>query len=77
MRKKHRFSNHGLPGLGFDLATWNANTLVHEARLSMYEAITPPDPHTGAVIAFGIAYETAILGWLKSLDQLRVTSSPQ
>jgi DNA-binding PadR family transcriptional regulator len=49
----------------------------HEARLSMYEAITPPDPHTGAVIAFGIAYETAILGWLKSLDQLRVTSSPQ
>src|ERR1700687_5439790 len=22
-----------LPGLGFDLATWNANTLVHEAPL--------------------------------------------
>jgi DNA-binding PadR family transcriptional regulator len=48
----------------------------HEARLSMYETITPPDPYTGAVVAFGIAYERAIVEWLKSLDQLPVPSNP-
>jgi DNA-binding PadR family transcriptional regulator len=40
----------------------------HEARLSMYEAIRPPDAHTGAVVAFGIAYERAIIGWLQSIE---------
>jgi DNA-binding PadR family transcriptional regulator len=37
----------------------------HEERLRMYEGIAPSDPHTGAVVAFGIAYEKAVMDWLE------------
>jgi DNA-binding PadR family transcriptional regulator len=39
----------------------------HEERLRAYESITPSDAHIGAVLAFGIAYERAILDWLAEL----------
>ncbi|TML91327.1 MAG: hypothetical protein E6G06_09665 [Actinobacteria bacterium] len=45
----------------------------HEQRLDLYRAVAAhvpaADPHTAAVVAFGLAYEQAILGWL---DDLRV-----
>ncbi len=44
-----------------------ANREDHERRLRLYERTTPADPHTGAVLTFGIAYEKAVLGWLDSL----------
>lgn len=46
----------------------------HEQRLTEYRALADafadteaPDPHIGAVIDFGIAYERAFLEWLESL----------
>jgi DNA-binding PadR family transcriptional regulator len=45
----------------------------HEQRLALYEGIVAPDPHTGAVLAFGVAYERAVLGWL---DDLRRPPAP-
>jgi DNA-binding PadR family transcriptional regulator len=46
-----------------------SNRKVHEERLAHYESITPSDRHTGAVLAFGIAYEKAVMGWID--DQIR------
>jgi DNA-binding PadR family transcriptional regulator len=40
----------------------------HEERLALYEGLTAPDADTGAVIAFGVAYEQAVLGWLEHLE---------
>ena len=39
----------------------------HEQRLGLYERILAPDDHVGAVVAFGIAYERAVLDWLDDL----------
>ena len=43
----------------------------HEQRLHLYGAVAgrvpPGDPHTGAVVGFGLAYEEAVLGWLDDL----------
>jgi DNA-binding PadR family transcriptional regulator len=44
-----------------------ASRADHEQRLRLYEGLTAPDPGTAAVIAFGVAYETAVLGWLDDL----------
>jgi DNA-binding PadR family transcriptional regulator len=41
----------------------------HEERLRLYEGAIPKDPHTDAVVAFGVAYERAVLGWLATLPQ--------
>jgi DNA-binding PadR family transcriptional regulator len=50
----------------------DANRAVHEERLALYEDITPSDEHTGAVLAFGVAYERAVIGWI---DDLKGTTS--
>jgi DNA-binding PadR family transcriptional regulator len=39
----------------------------HEERLRLYESVSASDHHVGAVVAFGIAYERAVLEWLDSL----------
>jgi DNA-binding PadR family transcriptional regulator len=41
----------------------------HARRLRLYESVTDAidDPHTAAVVAFGIAYERAVLAWLDGL----------
>jgi DNA-binding PadR family transcriptional regulator len=39
----------------------------HEERLRLYERVSAPDDHVSAVVAFGIAYERAVLEWLDSL----------
>jgi DNA-binding PadR family transcriptional regulator len=39
----------------------------HEQRLGLYEHISASDDHVGAVVAFGIAYERAVLEWLDGL----------
>jgi len=50
-----------------------SNREVHEARLRHYEAVTAVtavtavDDHTGAVVAFGIAYEKAVMAWIDDL----------
>jgi DNA-binding PadR family transcriptional regulator len=47
-----------------------AKRAEHEARLTMYTALAehpPEDPHTAAVIDFGVRYEAAILDWLADL----------
>ena len=50
----------------------------HDERLRLYESIGAEDPHTAAVVAFGIAYETAVLGWLADLPRaLRLSTRPQ
>ena len=36
----------------------------HAERLRVYEHLEAPDPHTASVVAFGVAYERAVLGWL-------------
>jgi DNA-binding PadR family transcriptional regulator len=41
----------------------------HEERLALYETISTTDPFTAAVVAFGIAYERAVLGWLRALPK--------
>ena len=45
-----------------------SNRQVHDARLAHYESITPADPHTAAVLGFGIAYEKAVIGWIDTLQ---------
>lgn len=44
----------------------------HEQRLALYKTLEPTvgnnDPHRGAVLRFGIAYEQAVIGWLDELD---------
>ena len=45
-----------------------ASRADHAQRLRLYERVAAPDPGTAAVVAFGVAYETAVLGWL---DELR------
>jgi DNA-binding PadR family transcriptional regulator len=44
-----------------------ASRADHERRLRLYERVAAPDPGTAAVVAFGVAYETAVLGWLDDL----------
>ena len=41
----------------------------HEQRLRLYEHLSAPDSDVGAVLAFGIAYERAVLEWLEGLEQ--------
>jgi DNA-binding PadR family transcriptional regulator len=43
----------------------------HEQRLHLYERIATPDAGTAAVVAFGVAYETAVLGWIDDLRRRR------
>ena len=45
----------------------DASRADHERRLALYERIAAPDAHTGAVLAFGVAYERAVLAWLDDL----------
>ncbi len=45
-----------------------SNRRVHEARLAHYEGIAASDPHTAAVLGFGIAYEKAVIGWIDGLQ---------
>ena len=47
-----------------------SNRQVHEARLAHYEGITPADPHTAAVLGFGIAYEKAVIAWIDGLQAM-------
>ena len=53
----------------------DASRREHEQRLHLYRAVAarvgPDDPHTGAVVGFGVAYEQAVLGWL---DDLRASA---
>jgi DNA-binding PadR family transcriptional regulator len=48
-----------------------ASRREHEQRLHLYQAVAkrlaPDDPHTGAVVDFGIAYEQAVVGWLDNM----------
>jgi DNA-binding PadR family transcriptional regulator len=44
-----------------------ANRTDHQQRLDLYRSLAPSDPHTSAVVAFGVAYEEAVIGWLDSL----------
>jgi DNA-binding PadR family transcriptional regulator len=39
----------------------------HTERLRLYESVRSDDVHTRAVLAFGVAYERAVLGWLSEL----------
>ncbi len=39
----------------------------HGERLRHYEELEAPDEHTSSVVAFGIAYERAVLAWLDHL----------
>jgi DNA-binding PadR family transcriptional regulator len=45
-----------------------AERLDHAERLDLYQGINAPDRNTAAVVAFGIAYERAVLGWLADLE---------
>jgi DNA-binding PadR family transcriptional regulator len=49
----------------------DANRREHEKRLRLYrkvaERVPPDDPHTGAVVGFGLAYEQAVVAWLDDL----------
>jgi DNA-binding PadR family transcriptional regulator len=49
----------------------------HERRLALYESVErslgADDPNRRAVVRFGIAYETAVLGWLR---ELHATTGP-
>ena len=47
----------------------DASRADHEQRLRLYERIAAPDEGTAAVVAFGVAYETAVLGWLDELHR--------
>jgi DNA-binding PadR family transcriptional regulator len=60
----------------------DSNRQVHEARLRHYEAISATDEHTGAVLAFGVAYEKAVIAWIDDLltkptTSCRGTSTPR
>ncbi|MGA2521015.1 MAG: PadR family transcriptional regulator [Acidimicrobiales bacterium] len=49
----------------------------HAERLHLYSSITAPDPHTEAVIAFGIAYERAVVQWLADMaDRFTAPDAP-
>jgi DNA-binding PadR family transcriptional regulator len=50
----------------------DTNRVVHEKRLRHYQSITATDRHTGAVLAFGVAYEKAVIEWIDDL-----TSGPR
>jgi DNA-binding PadR family transcriptional regulator len=43
------------------------NRADHQERLQLYRSLPSTDPHTNAVLAFGIAYEEAVVGWLDAL----------
>ncbi len=45
----------------------DSNRKVHAARLRHYTSITATDEHTGAVLAFGVAYEKAVIAWIDDL----------
>ena len=45
-----------------------AERLDHAQRLELYQGINAPDRNTAGVVAFGIAYERAVLGWLAELE---------
>jgi DNA-binding PadR family transcriptional regulator len=45
----------------------DASRHEHDQRLRFYQSISAPEPEIGAVIAFGIAYESAVLEWLDGL----------
>jgi DNA-binding PadR family transcriptional regulator len=50
-----------------------ASEAEHEERLRLYKGIAASDRYVEAVVSFGIAYETAILEWLRTLPkQLRL-----
>jgi DNA-binding PadR family transcriptional regulator len=51
-----------------------ASRADHEQRLRLYERLAAPDAGTAAVVAFGVAYETAVLGWLDDLRRRFVTA---
>lgn len=51
-----------------------ASRADHEQRLALYERIVAPDEHTAAVLAFGVAYERAVLGWLDELRRAPASS---
>ena len=51
-----------------------ASRADHEERLRLYERLAAPDAGTAAVVAFGIAYETAVLGWLDDLRRGRAVA---
>jgi DNA-binding PadR family transcriptional regulator len=69
------FANHLEPEVlaGFV----DASRTEHARRLELYESVDgspdADDPHRQAVVRFGIAYETAVLGWL---DELHATTIP-
>jgi DNA-binding PadR family transcriptional regulator len=44
-----------------------SNREVHAQRLRHYESITAADDNTGAVLAFGVAYEKAVMAWIDDL----------
>ena len=48
----------------------------HGDRLTLYRSLAPPDPHTAAVVGFGIAYEEAVVGWLSGLLAGEDVSAP-
>jgi DNA-binding PadR family transcriptional regulator len=41
----------------------------HEERLALYERVALPDAGARHVVAFGIAYEHAVLEWLRDLQR--------
>jgi DNA-binding PadR family transcriptional regulator len=41
----------------------------HERRLAMYINLRPDDPYVAAVVGFGVAYETAVIEWLRDLPR--------
>jgi DNA-binding PadR family transcriptional regulator len=53
----------------------DASRREHEQRLHLYRAVAArvpaDDPHTAAVVGFGLVYEQALVGWL---DDLRATT---
>jgi len=46
-----------------------SNRDVHAKRLRYYKSITATDRHTGAVVAFGVAYEKAVIAWIDDLTE--------
>ncbi len=53
-----------------------SNRDVHTERLRYYESIPATDRHTSAVVAFGVAYEKAVIAWIDELtDTPRSASS--
>ncbi len=46
-----------------------ASRAEHEERLRLYDGVAPRDPYTDAVVAFGVAYEQAVLSWMATLPE--------